>query len=100
MGLFLEQQNWSKEKIALAASHIISRTVYPASEYKTASFIKENSAVCELTGYDENEITKDQLYKITNELYSIKDPMEQYRANSYFYLCDYFATNAQIYTLY
>ncbi len=46
------QQQWTPEDISLAETHIISRAVYPASELKTVSFIKENSAVCEITGYD------------------------------------------------
>ena len=75
---FLRSANWSEEKIALATSHLISRTVYPASELKTVSFIKENSAVCELTGYEKDKLTKDRLYDISKELYSIKDQLESY----------------------
>lgn len=75
---FLRQSNWPEEKVSLAATHIISRTVYPASELKTVSFIKESSAVCELTGYDKGKLTKDKLYEISKELYSIKDQLESY----------------------
>ena len=75
---FLRNNAWSEEKIALAATHIISRTVYPASELKTSRYIKENSAICELTGYDKNKLTKDKLYGISKELYSIKDSLENY----------------------
>lgn len=75
---FLRSANWSEDKIALAATHIISRTIYPASELKTVSFIKENSAVCELTGYKKDKLTKDKLYGISKELYSIKDQIESY----------------------
>ncbi len=88
---FLKQKNWPEEKIALAATHIISRAAYPASELKTVSFVKENSAVCELTGYDADKITKDRLYKISHELYCVKDEMEQYlskRTNELFDLED------------
>jgi hypothetical protein len=45
---------------------------------KTVSFIKENSAICEITGSDKNKITKDKLYQISNALYSIKDELEGY----------------------
>ena len=44
---FLRQQHWSEESIALALTHLISRAVYPASELKTVSFIKDNSAICQ-----------------------------------------------------
>ena len=75
---FLHQKKWPQESISLAATHIISRAVYPASELKTVSFIKENSAICELTGYQKDKITKDKLYKISLGLYSIKDELERY----------------------
>ena len=73
IGEFLKTQGWGEEKIALATTHIISRAVYPASELKTVSYIKENTAVCELTGYDRDKITKDQLYGISHKLYLSKD---------------------------
>jgi len=88
---FLRSQLWSEEKISLAATHIISRAVYPASELKTVSFIKENSAICELTGFNKEKITKDLLYKISHELYSIKIQLEKYlskRTNDLFDLDD------------
>ena len=72
------EQQWSQEDISLAETHIISRTVYPASELKTVSFIKENSAVCELTGYDRDKVTKDKLYRISHRLYAVKDQIENY----------------------
>ncbi len=75
---FLRERQWDEETISLAATHLISRAVYPASELKTVSFIKENSAVCEITGYDKDKITKDVLYGISRKLYSVKSPLEQY----------------------
>jgi hypothetical protein len=75
---FLKAHEWSDEKISLATTHIISRAAYPASELKTVSYIKENSAICELTGYDKEKITKDQLYSISHKLYSIKGQLEKY----------------------
>jgi len=91
IGGFLRHKGWAKEKIALAATHIISRAVCPASELKTVSFIKENSAVCELTGHNRDKITKDKLYKISHDLYSVKDELENYlskRTNELFDLDD------------
>lgn len=78
IGGFLRGEGWSEELVSLAATHIVSRAVFPASELKTASFIKENSAICELTGYDREKINKDRLYSISHELYSVKDKLEQY----------------------
>ena len=75
---FLEGQGWSDQDIRLAQTHIISRAVYPASEYETYRWIKENSAICEVTGYDIEKVTKDRLYSIAKKLYSQKDSLEQH----------------------
>ena len=75
---FLYQQGWPKDQVSLATAHIISRVVYPASELKTVSYIKENSAVCELTTFDREKVNKDKLYAISHKLYSVKDQLEQY----------------------
>ena len=75
---FLENQKWSEQDIKLAQSHIISRAVYPASELETARWMRENSSVCELTGLDMDKLTKDQLYRISKKLYSVKDDLEQH----------------------
>jgi len=78
IAVFLRDQGWDDAKISLATTHVISRAVYPASELKTVSFIRENSAVSEITGYRPEDITKDKLYKISRELYLVKDAMENY----------------------
>ena len=75
---YLKSRGWDEEQINLAATHIISRAVYPASEYKTVSWIKENSAVCELTGCDIDKITKDKLYEISKKLYEEKSGLENH----------------------
>lgn len=75
---FLRSRHWCDEEINLAATHIISRAVYPASEYKTVSWIKENSSVCELTGYDMGKLTKDKLYGIAQKLYEEKEGLENH----------------------
>ncbi len=78
MDTFLSSQGWEGEQVQLALTHIIGRAVYPASELKTSSWIKENSEVCELTGYDIKKITKDKLYGISQKLYGVKQEMEQH----------------------
>lgn len=91
IGSFLKQSGWDETAISLATTDIISRAVYPASELKTVSYIKENSAICEITGFDRDKITKDKLYGISHKLYQIKDSLEQYlskRTNELFDLED------------
>jgi len=75
---FLERQGWDLEDIQLAQSHIISRAVYPASELETTRWIKENSSVCEVTGYEMDSLTKDRLYRISKKLYSEKEQLEDH----------------------
>jgi len=74
---FLEEQGWSQEQVSLASTHIISRAVYPASELKTCSYIRENSAICEITGYESEKVSKDRLYGISHKLYLVRDKLEQ-----------------------
>lgn len=76
IGQYLKNRGWGQEQISLAATHIISRAVYPASELKTVSWIKENSALCELTGYDIHKLTKDKLYGISKQLFDEKEGLE------------------------
>jgi transposase len=78
---FLQTQGWTETQIQLAATQVISRAVYPASELQTTSWIKENSAICEVTGYDMEQITKDKLYGSALKLYDVKDGLEKHLSN-------------------
>lgn len=75
---FLLSSNWDESQVQLALTHIISRAVYPASELKTVSWIKDNSAICELTGYPIDAVTKDKLYDISKKLYQEKQHLEDH----------------------
>ena len=88
---FLESLGWDEGQVRLAQAHIISRAVYPASELETTRWIRENSAVCEVTGLAIEQITKDRLYAISKELYSHKEALEQHlsvRTNELFDIQD------------
>lgn len=69
---------WSEERIQLAMTQVISRAVYPGSELATSKWIKENSAICDITGYDVDKITKDKLYEGALDLYQQKAIIENY----------------------
>ncbi len=73
-----EGLGWPRENIQLAMTQIISRAVYSGSELATSRWIKDNSAICDITGYDINKITKDKLYQSALELYKHKDTIEKY----------------------
>lgn len=74
--------NWDEDKINLAYTHIICKASRPASEYKTSFWIKENSAVCEVTGYPIAKITKDKLYGVSKDLYDLKDKIEKHLSST------------------
>jgi hypothetical protein len=88
---FLQSLGWPPDQIQLALTQIISRAFYPASELKTSRIIHENSAICTLTGYPMEKLTKDKLYSSALRLYSIKDSLEKHlstRTNELFDLKD------------
>ena len=74
----LKQNDFSELEIQLAQTQVISRAVYPASELATSKWIKENSAICELTGFPESKMNKDRLYRGALKLHSIKEALEQH----------------------
>ncbi len=73
-----ENLGWGEEKVQLAMTQVISRAVYTGSELATSKWIKENSAVCDITGYDVNRITKDKLYQSALDLYQHKATIEKH----------------------
>ena len=73
-----ENIGWSTEKMQLAMTQVISRAAYPGSELATSKWIKENSAICDITGYDVNKITKDKLYQSALDLYQHKATIENH----------------------
>ena len=75
---FLANIGFSEEAVQLAVTQIIARSVYPASELETARWIRENSAVCSLTGYPAEKISKDKLYKSALKLFSNKEEIENF----------------------
>ena len=75
---FLSNTGFSEEETLLAITQIISRAVYPASELETTRWIKENSGVCQITGYPIEKITKDKLYKSSLKLFSEKEKIENF----------------------
>jgi hypothetical protein len=75
---FLAKRKYSEEDISLAYTHLIGRAVYPSSEYRSVRWIKQNSAVCELTQYPIEKITKDKLYGNSLKLYEDHEELEKF----------------------
>ena len=87
----LARNGFTEQEIQLAQTQVISRAVHPASELATAKWIKENSAVCELTGFPIQKMNKDRLYRGAKKLYSVKEDLEQHlslRTNEIFDIQD------------
>lgn len=73
-----KELGWCTEKVQLAMTQVISRAVYPGSELATSKWIKDNSAICDITGYDIHKISKDKLYQNALDLYKYKDTIEKH----------------------
>ncbi|MDQ6764385.1 MAG: IS1634 family transposase [Bacteroidota bacterium] len=73
-----EGLGWPDEKVQLAMTQVISRAVYSGSELATSKWIKDNSAICDITGYDITKISKDKLYQNALDLYKCKEIIEKH----------------------
>ncbi|MDI9359157.1 MAG: IS1634 family transposase, partial [Phycisphaerales bacterium] len=87
----LTELGWSAKEREIALLHLITRTIFPYSENKMASWIDINSGIQELFTGLPRTITRDHLYKNARELFKIKDQLEQHlshRTNNLFNLQD------------
>ncbi|MBQ0088889.1 MAG: hypothetical protein KBT27_06125 [Prevotellaceae bacterium] len=53
---FLLRQDFTEEQAALAVTQITIRATHPASELATAKWIRNNSDICRLTGYNMDKV--------------------------------------------
>lgn len=60
---YLQNNGFTAEEIQLTLTQIVARAVHPASELATVDWVKNRSAICQLTGYDATRLTKDKLYR-------------------------------------
>ena len=65
---FLKSKGFSNKEMELALLSIISRTVFPASEHKTAQWLEKNSALWELFSTIEAAPSRFPLYRIAEKL--------------------------------
>jgi hypothetical protein len=78
VGDLLRSKGWSRERTDIALMQILARTIYPYSELKTVSYLRENSALCEMFHIPVDTVTKDMLYRSAKDLYSIHRELEDY----------------------
>jgi hypothetical protein len=79
---FLRKEGWKEKDIQLTVAHLITRTVYHSSEFKSLRIMQQNSAACELVGLNPNELKKHNLYDVPLRLYEIKDSLEKHLART------------------
>jgi transposase len=74
----LLEHGFDREETALALTQVIARAVHPGSELSTAKWIRERSAVCTLSGYPSEMISKDRLYAGALKLFEKKEELENH----------------------
>lgn len=77
---FFEQQGWEEKWIKKTLIHLISKAVFPASENKTAQWIKSNSGVTELFSVETGKLNRHHLYEASRRLYKSKTGLESFLA--------------------
>lgn len=78
IGQTLLSLGFTSEQTSLVVTQIAVRATHPASELATAGWIRNNSDVCHLTGYDVEKITKDKLYKSAIRLYDVRKELMEH----------------------
>lgn len=76
--LLSDKCGFSDSGVNLSLAHIVSRAIYPASEHKTAQWMRENSAVAGLFNQSIDKINRFKLYAASNNLYSKKEIIESH----------------------
>jgi len=76
--LLTDHCGYSEMSANVSLMHIISRAVFPASEHKTAQWIKENSAVSGLCNVPIDKVNRSKLYTASNNLYKQKKKIENH----------------------
>ena len=75
---FLGRKGWNPQKIDNALISIISRAVASYSEHKTESWLNLNSGLTELFNLKPGSISRHNLYRASDNLYSLKSELEEY----------------------
>lgn len=75
---YLLSLGWSRQQCDIACMQIVARAIYPCSELKTVSYLRKNSALCEMFGIDHKRVIKDMLYNSSRRLYDIHGKLEDY----------------------
>lgn len=72
----LSRLGFNRQEIKWAQTTIVSRMVYPASEWGTYRWVRQLSAIGELTGFDSQRFSHNRLYQISDRLWEHKQLLE------------------------
>jgi hypothetical protein len=78
---FLEHKGWNSRKIDYALISIISRAASSYSEHKTESWLDSSSGLTELFDKGTVSVSRHDLYRASDNLYSLKTELEEYLYN-------------------
>ena len=86
---FLLSNGFNRQEAELAVMQIVARAIYPHSEYRTAKYLRDNTALAEMFHIPKEKLTKDALYKSALRLWEVHRRMEDWlhgRVTSMFHL--------------
>ena len=75
---FLRSLGWAEEDVKLAIAHLIMRTVYTPSEWKSMRLMASNSAVCYLVDLALKDVKHRKVYSVADWFYREKEKIEKY----------------------
>jgi hypothetical protein len=78
---FLEHKGWNARKIDYALISIISRAASSYSEHKTESWLDSSSGLTELFDKGSITVSRHDLYRASDDLYSLKAELEEFLYN-------------------
>ena len=75
---FLRSLGWAEEDVKLAIAHLIMRTVYTPSEWKSMRLMASNSAVCYLVDLALKDVKHRKVYSVADWFLKEKERIEKY----------------------
>ncbi|MFO7655743.1 MAG: IS1634 family transposase [Bacteroidales bacterium] len=74
----LSSLGFSPKDVNLALISIIGRALFKSSEYKTASYLQDNSELQHMCNYGHKKISHNSLYEISDKLYTHKEDIDKF----------------------
>ncbi len=74
----LIENGFTENQVKLAAISVVGKLVHPASEHHTRHWARHVSGLCELIDMNPNLLSNNALYRISDQLLSIKNNIEKH----------------------